>query len=537
MEVDQILGRERVMAAFERMKALERYLDECQELGNFQEILQQQCQQVVKELGAMASLELEAAAPLLAMVRQNRLWTNDMKEAISQALHTKVTESLGAGKVIASRMPMQDFSWFPVYLTQKDWDIVLQADTSANVGLKCNVVCDRLWKLGLRAPSEPTYAMITAILLLREPMRFSDGIQLRSSYLTVKQLVKNCLKAKSDEKTGDECYKTLPPMPTSLAEETYKRVFPEGDGPVALPKGLSIGYLKELQAMVPARSYNKKLQMPLQFPKAVPWGCSAPAQFAHGGCQPLMLTYANPHGHVGPLATPAQLALPAPSLAPPALPALPAPVAVPVAVEAACSVTELPQQGQADAKAICDIEVVPKPKEPVSTPKKTLALTDAKPDAAPTQEPKPSVEVAKRLEDALSTRDLEKKEKSSEAKVDKTMPQDQKQDPPDKKAKAKSTGMKVMKRPASAMAQSSSQAASNADKKSSKNSSKNSSKDATKTADSKSKSKVKKIIKKNCKGVINNKNRFKLSPKGCSRCRFVKGCCDSCWTQKGYRVA
>jgi len=57
MEVDQILGRERAMAAFERMKALERYLDECQQMWNFQEILQQQCQQVVKELEAMASLK------------------------------------------------------------------------------------------------------------------------------------------------------------------------------------------------------------------------------------------------------------------------------------------------------------------------------------------------------------------------------------------------------------------------------------------------------------------------------------------------
>jgi hypothetical protein len=75
------------------------------------------------------------------MVRQNRLWTNDMKEAISQALHNKVTESLGAGKLISNRMPMQDYSWFPVYLTQKDWDRILQADTTANVGLKCNVVC------------------------------------------------------------------------------------------------------------------------------------------------------------------------------------------------------------------------------------------------------------------------------------------------------------------------------------------------------------------------------------------------------------
>jgi hypothetical protein len=61
--------------------------------------------------------------------------------------------------------------------------------------------------------------MITVVLLMMELMRLSDGIQLRSA--------KNCLKAKTDENNGDEFCKTLPPMPTSLAEERYKRVFPE----------------------------------------------------------------------------------------------------------------------------------------------------------------------------------------------------------------------------------------------------------------------------------------------------------------------
>ena len=83
--------------------------------------------------------------------------------------------------------------------------------------VQCGV--QRLWKLGLRAPSEPTYSMITVVLLMMELMRLSDGIQLRSA--------KNCLKAKTDENNGDEFCKTLPPMPTSLAEERYKRVFPE----------------------------------------------------------------------------------------------------------------------------------------------------------------------------------------------------------------------------------------------------------------------------------------------------------------------
>ena len=530
------------MSAFERMRALERYLDECQELSNFQEILQQQCEQVVREIDAMASLELEAAAPLLAMVRQNRLWSDDMKETISQSLHHKVTQSLGGARSISSRMPMQDYSWFPVYLTKKDWDTVLQADTIANVGLKCNVLCDRLWKLGLRAPSEPTYAMITAVLLLREPQRFSDGIQLRSSYLTVKELVKNNFKSKTCEKktgeNGDEFYKTLPPMPMSLPEERYKRVFPEGDVPIPLPQGLTIGYLRSLQALVPERSYNKKCKLPVQFPKAVPWGSSTSAPLMNGGCQPLMLTYLHSQQPI-----PGPLALPASPPVPPALPAAAEPAAppvkpaAPVANETATSASGLPEQAQAVPKAICDIEVVPKSTPPAPSPHKALALTDAQPDAKPTQEPKPAVEVAKRLEDALSTRDLEKKEKANEAKVAKPMPQDQEQVAPDKNtAKAKGKGMK---RPASAMTKRISQEDCQAPKKSPKTQPKTSTKKSAQKHFQKSKNDAgkkgdalqKKEIKKNCKGVINNKNRFKLSPKGCSRCRFVKGCCDSCWTQ------
>ena len=538
------------MSAFDRMKALERYLDECRELSNFQDILQQQCKQVVKEIADMASLELVAAAPLLAMVRQNRLWTNDMKETISQALHHKVTQTLGAGKMISNRMPLQDYSWFPVYLMQKDWDTILQADTIANVGMKCNVVCERLWKLGLRAPSEPTYSMITAVLLLREANRFSDGIQLRSSYLTVKQLVKNALKGRTDDNSGDEFYKVLPPMPMSLPDERYKKVFPEGDVPVPLPKGLTIEYLQQLQALVPERSNNKKLQMDVQFPKSMAWGCSAPAQFVHGGPQPLMLTYAHPHGHMGHMATPAQLALPASSFAPPALsppalsPPAPAPPGIPVSA-AASSVTGVPQEAKADTKAICDveIEVVPKPKEP--SPKKTLALTDGQPDAQPTQEPKPAVEVAQRLEDALCARDQEKKEKNIEAKEEKTKPEDQKQ------AQQQTAKNKGMKRPASARVEKTKQEPTKKPaqktKEPSKKSAKNSFKLAVeksgaapktdaKKAGAKSKASSKKAVKKNCKGVINQKTRLKLSPKGCSRCRFVKGCCDSCWVDKGYRV-
>ena len=46
----------------------------------------------------------------------------------------------------------------------------------------------------------------------------------------------------------------------------------------------------------------------------------------------------------------------------------------------------------------------------------------------------------------------------------------------------------------------------------------------------------KKQAQRNSKGPITRQMRLKKKPQGCSKCRYVRGCCDSCWLQRGYRV-
>jgi hypothetical protein len=43
-------------------------------------------------------------------------------------------------------------------------------------------------------------------------------------------------------------------------------------------------------------------------------------------------------------------------------------------------------------------------------------------------------------------------------------------------------------------------------------------------------------MKLHCKGPITRMQRVKLKPQGCSSCRWVRGCCDSCWIKRKYRV-
>ena len=178
--------------AYARMKALENYLEQCKGLDNFTEILEKQCVQLVREIEGIAKLDLEEAAPLLALVQQNKLWTNELRSTIAKALQSKVSESLRR-PVMVNRTQLQDFTWFPMYLTMADWNQVM-GETMA-LGQKCQLVMERLWKLGLQAPSEPTYAMLTTVLLLTDSARFSDSVQLRSSYLHVKGLAKGYLKS------------------------------------------------------------------------------------------------------------------------------------------------------------------------------------------------------------------------------------------------------------------------------------------------------------------------------------------------------
>ena len=39
------------------------------------------------------------------------------------------------------------------------------------------------------------------------------------------------------------------------------------------------------------------------------------------------------------------------------------------------------------------------------------------------------------------------------------------------------------------------------------------------------------------KGIITEKLRLKLMPEGCSKCRYRKGCTNSCWLGRGYKLA
>jgi hypothetical protein len=225
--------------AFDRMKALETYLQSCKDLPNFTEILEQQAVMLVKEIRNLGKLDLQEGAPLLALVQQNTLWTKDLKETIAKSIQHKVQESMQKQGTVTTRCQLQNFTYFPIYLTQEDWDCVL--NPSKPVAVKIHTVLERLFRLGLKAPSEDTQAMLTVCMLLTDQSRLFDNLQLRSAYLAVKQLVKQFLKARKDSDSGD-FFPDLPACSKAIEDERRGNGYRDGEQPADLPSGITMEF-------------------------------------------------------------------------------------------------------------------------------------------------------------------------------------------------------------------------------------------------------------------------------------------------------
>lgn len=249
--------------AFDRVKALGEYLAQCANLPNFDELLSQQCGVLAQQIRDGGSLEFAEGAALLALIQQEPHWKESHRHTLVGVVQSKVEEGRG-GKPLAGRTPLQDFCWFPVYLTEAEWKIVLD-NKATSLPYRTNIVTERCFRLGLKAPSEETYAMCATVLLLPEQERFGDAVSLRSSYITVKDLVKQCLKAKGEEEGNKfEFLKQLPADPRGLEPERLDAAYGPGLRPPArLPEGITTELLQQLKRMIPLRSTNRGLNIPL----------------------------------------------------------------------------------------------------------------------------------------------------------------------------------------------------------------------------------------------------------------------------------
>ena len=157
------------------------------------------------------------------------------------------------------RLQMQDWRSFAAFLSADVWQTVLRTDLQMFHVLQ--VVAGHLVKLGLRAPSEPTQAMVAALMVRRIGGRADDSTLLRNTYLHVKaQLGTIMLKAKGDGQPipGGVYMVDLPADPSQVCEETRAVAFPDGVTPADT---FSLVELVAIARNVPLRNTNNNVKL------------------------------------------------------------------------------------------------------------------------------------------------------------------------------------------------------------------------------------------------------------------------------------
>jgi len=140
---------------------------------------------IVRTELSMATFLFEDAARVAAKIRTIAFWDQDAVEELLATVGRRVSHA--SSHVHASgRKSMQDYCNFPHHLTEAVWKTLQNKDSSMETKMHC--LMKHLTTIGLRCPSEQTYAMVCAVL--------NSDIQLRVPQeryrllLAVKPLVK-----------------------------------------------------------------------------------------------------------------------------------------------------------------------------------------------------------------------------------------------------------------------------------------------------------------------------------------------------------
>ena len=153
------------------------------------------------------------------------------------------------------RLAIQDWRALPAYLPDCLWDRMM--DKNEQLMSLVEGITNHLIHMGLRAPSEPTQALIAAIVIKRGSRPVDDPVYLRTCFVNVKIQVSSLLsKAKSDQKSLPGDYLLELPARVADAPEAVRQIaFPDGNH---VQPRLDVPDLIDIARSIPLRSTNRK---------------------------------------------------------------------------------------------------------------------------------------------------------------------------------------------------------------------------------------------------------------------------------------
>ena len=246
--------------AVDRLKGVVKFLQQCRGAEDFESIQKKQYDVLLQELEQVRQMNHDEAAEALSLLKDID-FTADMRSCLGKIVQEKV------GFVQSGRVVLQQWKFFPEFLKDSLWLRLMNPGLQSQaLTVQLKLLVEHLYKLGLRAPNEETFAMLTTVLLLTDQGRFSDMVSLRSAYLSTKSQARQWLDVMKKQKEQPHCSRLqdLPKNPQELEPERLREVFGEGGLPASLPTGVDMETLLHLCTLVPQRSSRLSTHLQLQ---------------------------------------------------------------------------------------------------------------------------------------------------------------------------------------------------------------------------------------------------------------------------------
>eukprot|EP00435_Cladocopium_sp_Y103_P055144 s1382_g18.t1 len=160
-------------------------------------------------VNALSSVELDAetALKVSAIIEKQAAFSQEEKERLQKCLSEQVK-----GEAAVKRKPYQDFTKLPSFLTDEVWDAL----SAYPYTRAADILMEHAFRVGLRNPSEPTYACLTALLCIFHPAK--TGFGLAQTYETTKSTWQSFKKKRKNRIQAGDLHLLELPAPGDLPE-------------------------------------------------------------------------------------------------------------------------------------------------------------------------------------------------------------------------------------------------------------------------------------------------------------------------------
>ena len=163
---------------------------------------------------------------------------------------------------MAQRAAMQDYRSLVGYLTEEIWKDLAASDRSQLAKVD-RVVKHAVYQLGLRHPSEPTNAIVAAIVAQQQP---SDSV-MTSLLATVKSVMRTITVRAMQSGValpGGQYIESLPSAPQDLSEQLQQHFAAAKISFVQPPRGVSVDEILQMARGTPLGSTHRSVQLQRQ---------------------------------------------------------------------------------------------------------------------------------------------------------------------------------------------------------------------------------------------------------------------------------